>query len=118
MYPWELGDGDKMQRIDVPGPMSANETETAVGAAINGVGLAYCLELRVLGELRTRDLEIVLPEWSSIGPPLCMYYPSRRQTHPGLRQLTEMIRAANLPDAKAASPAAASVERRRRRLTG
>jgi DNA-binding transcriptional LysR family regulator len=111
LYRWELGDGARMREIDVPGRMSANETETSVQAAINGVGLAYCLEMRVAAEVRAGTLEIVLPEWSSMGPPFCMYYPSRRQMQPGLRELIEMIRTARRP---AASADDLSARRRRR----
>ncbi|GAB3372822.1 LysR family transcriptional regulator [Azotobacter armeniacus] len=95
-YKWELGDGPEAIHLDVPGPLGANETDTLVEAALNGLGLAYCLELRVAGELRSGRLEMVLPDWSSMGPPFCMYYPSRRQSQPGLRQLIESIRALGL----------------------
>ena len=103
-YRWELGDGERARVLEVPGPMSANETETSVQAAINGIGLAYCLELRVSEEVREGRLEIVMPEWSSMGPPFCMYYPSRRQMHPGLRQLIETIRGAQRAREEAAAP--------------
>jgi DNA-binding transcriptional LysR family regulator len=46
----------------------------------------------VLSELTDGRLVEVLPDWACIGAPLCMYYPSRRQSHPGLRQLIDMIR--------------------------
>lgn len=101
LYKWELGRGDKACEIDVPGPISANETETSVLAAIHGIGLAYCLERRVSEELREGKLEVVLSDWAVSGPPFFMYYPSRRQTQPGLRQLIETIRAANLAHAGA-----------------
>lgn len=103
-YKWELGNGDKACEIDVPGPISANETETSVQAAINGVGLAYCLERRVAQELGNGTLEIVLPDWAALGPAFSMYYPSRRQIQPGLRQLIEVIRASNLAEAKLTKP--------------
>ncbi|RXZ33987.1 LysR family transcriptional regulator [Oxalobacteraceae bacterium CAVE-383] len=92
IYKWELGEGPRATALDVPGPVSANETESAVLAAINGVALAYCLEHRVEQELRDGLLEIVLPEWSVMGAPFYMYYPSRRQTPPGLQQLIECLR--------------------------
>lgn len=34
-----------------------------------------------------------MPQWASSDEPLVMYYPSRRQTPPALRQLIELIRA-------------------------
>ncbi|HEY0295535.1 MAG TPA: LysR family transcriptional regulator [Bordetella sp.] len=93
LYKWELGSGGQAVEIDVPGSLTANETDLAVDAALNGVGLAYCLQARVRQELADARLEVVLPEWAVSGPPLSMYYASRRQTHPGLRQLIDMLRA-------------------------
>jgi DNA-binding transcriptional LysR family regulator len=95
LYRWELGHGSQALELDVPGSMSANESDTVVDAALNGVGLAYCLERRVADDIAAGRLEVVLPEWSVAGPPMVMYYPSRRQTLPGLRQLIDMIRSAN-----------------------
>lgn len=91
-YPWELGNGDALVRIDVRGPLCANETEHAVDAAIRGIGFAYCLERRVREEVASGALEILLPDWASEGPPFMIYYPSRRQAPPGLRQLIDSIR--------------------------
>ncbi|WP_455281065.1 LysR family transcriptional regulator [Cupriavidus necator] len=95
LYRWELGNGRQALELDVPGPMSANESDTGVDAALNGVGLAYCLERRVADDIAAGRLEVVLPKWAVAGAPMVMYYPSRRQTLPGLRQLIDMIRAAN-----------------------
>lgn len=97
-YKWELGNGRKACVIDVPGPLSANETETSVRAAIDGVALAYCLERRAEEEIRQGRLEIVLPDWASVGPPFFMYFPSRRQAPPGLRALIATIREANISE--------------------
>lgn len=97
VYRWELGNGKKAQEIDVPGPVSVNETDLSVEAAIRGVALAYCLEIRVSEELRAGLLELVLPRWAVHGPAFHMYYPTGRQTPPGLRQLIELLRAAHLP---------------------
>lgn len=91
-YKWELGNGPRQQRLDVPGHFSAADTETIVNAALQGVGIAYCLSNRVEQELKDGRLVAVLPDWACIGEPLCMYYPSRRQSQPGLRQLMDMIR--------------------------
>lgn len=91
-YPWELGNGKTMVRLNVRGPLAANETEHAVDAALRGIGCAYCLERRATAELTSGALEVVLPEWASEGPPFTIYYPSRRQAPPGLRQLIDIIR--------------------------
>jgi DNA-binding transcriptional LysR family regulator len=97
VYKWELGAGEKAQEIDVPGSVSVNETDLAVEAALGGVALTYCLELRVANELRAGTLELVLPRWAAPGPAFHMYYPTGRQTPPGLKQLIDTLRAVHLP---------------------
>jgi DNA-binding transcriptional LysR family regulator len=97
VYKWELGTGEKAEEIDVPGSLSVNETDLAVEAALRGVALAYCLELRVLKELRAGSLELVLPRWAAPGPAFYMYYPTGRQTPPGLKQLIDTLREVHLP---------------------
>ena len=92
LYRRELGSGATTRTIDVPGPLTVNETETSIQVALDGLALAYCLEWRVADELRDGRLEQVLPDWTSPGAPLCIYYPSRRQPPPGLRQLIEALR--------------------------
>lgn len=91
-YAWELGDGEAMVRIDCPGSIRVNDSQASLDAALDGIGLAYCLEWRVRDHLASGRLELVMPEWSSMGPPFVMYYPSRRQSPPGLKQLVELIR--------------------------
>ncbi|MGY2291252.1 LysR family transcriptional regulator [Pseudomonas sp. SDO528_S397] len=92
VYPWELGDGEQMVRIEGAGSVRINTTDVAIGAALQGIGLAYCLQIRVLDELQAGVLEWVMPQWASTGEPYVMYYPSRLQTPPALRQLIDLIR--------------------------
>jgi DNA-binding transcriptional LysR family regulator len=91
-FKWELGDGDAMIRMDVPGFCTINDTQTTVQAALDGLGLAYVLEESVRRELNAATLETVLPDWASTGPGFHMYYPSRRQNHPCLKPLIDIIR--------------------------
>ena len=91
-YQWELGDGAAMVRIDVRGPLCSNATDQAIEAALQGIGFAYCLKGRVQNEIKDGRLEVVMPDWSSEGPPFTIYYPSRRQVPPGLHELIDLIR--------------------------
>lgn len=92
-FRWELGNGDAMLKIDVPGKCTISDTQTTIDAASDGLGLAYVLRRRAEAELRDGRLEVVMPEWSSTGAGFYMYYPSRRQNHPALRHMIELIRA-------------------------
>lgn len=82
-----------MVKVDFRGPLTANETEQSVDAAVRGIGSAYCLERRVKAEIASGALEVVMADGSSEGPPFMIYYASRRQTPPGLQQLINLVRA-------------------------
>ena len=92
IYHWEFERGEERRQIEVQGSIISDATDLAVGAAINGAGLAYCLERLVRPHLQTGRLEIALPEWSSVGPPLSIYYSSRRQLPFGINALIRTIR--------------------------
>lgn len=91
-YPWELGNGATMLRVPVRGPLRANGTDQIVQAASQGVGFAYVLEQAVRADVAAGRLRPVLADWASEGPPFTIYYPSRRQSPPGLRELVNLIR--------------------------
>ncbi|RBL82130.1 LysR family transcriptional regulator [Streptomyces cavourensis] len=100
LYRWELGQGARACEVDVPGALIVNDTDMAVDAALDGLGLAYCLERYAEPHLRAGRLRRVLDDWAPAGAPLVMYYPSRRQLAPALSRLIQAIRAASgLPDA-------------------
>ena len=92
IYRWEFDRDEDHRVIDAPGLLTSGSTDLAVSAAIDGVGIAYCLEAVVRPHLLTGRLQLALPEWMSMGPPLAMYYPSRRQLPFGLAALIETIR--------------------------
>lgn len=91
-YSWELGNGAALRRIDVKGPLCANESEQAIEAALGGIGFSYCLAPLVADHVAAGRLEVALPDWASEGPPFTIYYPSRRQVPAGLRRLIDLIR--------------------------
>lgn len=100
-YPWELGDGAAQVRVDVPGTIRTNDSATRVSAVLAGLGLGYFLELRIADALQDGRLELVMPDWSSMDEPFCMYYASRRQPPPGLRQLIALVRQQHMQGAAA-----------------
>lgn len=91
-YTWELGNGPDMRRLAVRGPVRANGTAQIVAMALEGVGYAYVLEAVVRREIEEGRLRVVLADWASEGPPFTIYYPSRRQNPPGLRELINLLR--------------------------
>ncbi|WP_075293065.1 LysR family transcriptional regulator [Pararhizobium arenae] len=92
LYKWELGSGDQELSVDEDWAIIVNETELAIEIAEAGGGIAYCQEGRVAKQIVNGSLKEVLPAWSSVGPTLNIYYPSRRQMPEALRALIGMIR--------------------------
>lgn len=92
LYHWEFERGDEAHEIDVPGSLISGATDLAVGAALGGIGIAYCLEEIVRPHLASGRLEHALPGWASVGPPLSLYYSSRRQLPAGIQALIRTIR--------------------------
>ncbi|SMH43435.1 LysR family transcriptional regulator [Azospirillum agricola] len=91
-YSWELGDGERGQRLRVAGSITINDTATTIAAARAGMGLAYLLEARIAQEVREGSLCIVLADHASAGEPFHIYYDRRRHSHPALRSLVNIIR--------------------------
>jgi DNA-binding transcriptional LysR family regulator len=95
LYHWEFDCGDEHIELDVPGSLISGSTDVAITAAVAGVGVAYCLRKLADPYLNAGQLRVVLPEWSSPGPPLAFYYSGRRQVPYGLKMLIRVIRALN-----------------------
>jgi len=63
-----------------------------VEAALQGCGLAYVYEHRVLEHLARGTLIRRSEDWCAHDDTLFLYYPSRRQVSAGLRALINMLR--------------------------
>ncbi|MCF3643055.1 LysR family transcriptional regulator [Rhizobium sp. TRM95111] len=92
IYKWEFERGEERREIDVPGAVISGESDFAINAAIDGVGLFYCLEKLARPHVASGQLEVVLPDWASYGPPFAIYYSSRRQLPHGVSALIQVIR--------------------------
>ncbi|MDB5705382.1 MAG: LysR family transcriptional regulator [Sphingomonas bacterium] len=93
IYRWEFERADGEIRIlDVPGALTVNDLDLSIEAAVDGVGLTYCLDTHVAAHLADGRLKMVLADWCVHSPRFEVYYPSRRQVPHGLRMLVEMMR--------------------------
>jgi DNA-binding transcriptional LysR family regulator len=84
-FPWEFERGKKTWKVNVHGPVSANDFELNKSLAISGVGLLYCLEPSIAGELARKQLRLVLEPYAATVPGLFLYFPSRAQLSPALK---------------------------------
>jgi DNA-binding transcriptional LysR family regulator len=92
VYKWELDKGDESLAIAVSGSLLLDEVDLVVQAALDGAGLAWVGEDRVIAHLASGALVRVLEEWCPPFPGLFLYYPSRRQHPAALTALIETLR--------------------------
>lgn len=91
-YRWEFAKDGQALEMELDGPLVINDTQLNSQAALEGIGLAYCMETEVAEHLATGRLIAVLEDWCPTIPGFFLYYPSRRQVPAGLRALIELLR--------------------------
>ncbi len=94
MFEWPFERDGKSRRISVDGRIIVNDTDLAVRAAVDGLGIAYTIESVADPFLRSGQLVRVLEDWSPSVDGLFLYYPGHRQVPVALRALIDMLRSA------------------------
>jgi DNA-binding transcriptional LysR family regulator len=97
---WLFERNRKSRRISVDGRVMVNETDLAVRAAVDGLGIAYTVEAVAEPFLRSGQLVRVLEDWSPSFEGLFLYYPGHRQVPAALRAFIDMIRTPNPASAR------------------
>jgi DNA-binding transcriptional LysR family regulator len=92
IYHWEFDKEGETFELDVPGPITFDETQFGLSLVRRGVGLAYLPEPTVASLVNSGELHAVLEDWVSTGQGFDIYYSGRRQVPTGLRLLIELIR--------------------------
>jgi DNA-binding transcriptional LysR family regulator len=91
LYRWEFEKDGKEVEVDVDGPVTLDDQELMVEAAIQRAGLAFVFEHRAESHLSAGRLVRVLDDWCPPFPGLFLYYPSRRQMPAGLRAFIDLV---------------------------
>lgn len=92
IYPWEFEKAGQSIVISVDGPLSANDTGMMLQAAVNGMGLAYVLDLDAESLVRSGALCQVLQDWLPPFAGFYLYYSSNRLMTRHLKLFAEFIR--------------------------
>ncbi|PDT31491.1 LysR family transcriptional regulator [Rhizobium sp. M10] len=92
-YAWEFEKDGQTVSFQPTGPLSLDDHELMMQAALGGVGLAYIWEPRVEKAVAGGELIQVLDDWCQPEEPLYLYYPSRRHMSAGFRAVIDAIRA-------------------------
>ena len=92
IYQWPFEKAGEALDAAVEGPLTLNDTDLIVSAALDGVGLACILESSVSDHVAAGRLVRVLDDWCQPFPGFFLYYPGRRQVPPALRTLIDFLR--------------------------
>jgi DNA-binding transcriptional LysR family regulator len=92
LYAWEFEKGGREVRVRVEGQLVFNGAGQMLNAALDGFGLAYLPEDRVLPFMAKRRLQRVLEDWCPPFSGYHLYYPSRRQASPAFALLVDALR--------------------------
>jgi len=91
-YAWEFERGGVEQAIAVEGPLTLDDMEAMVQAALHGAGLAFAFEDQVADLIKGKRLVRVLEDWCPYYSGFYLYYPSRRQMPAPLRAFVDFVR--------------------------
>lgn len=89
---WEFEREGRALDVKVTGPLTFNEPELMLEAALDGLGVAYVLEEAAEPHIVTGRLVRLLEDWTPPFPGYFLYYPSRRQLPPTLAALIAALR--------------------------
>ena len=93
IYNWQFEKKGEPVDVEVNGPITLDDQELMVEAALQGCGLAYVWENHAMRHLASGALIRCLDDWCAPDDGLCLYYPSRRYLSAGLRAVIDMLRA-------------------------
>jgi DNA-binding transcriptional LysR family regulator len=93
LWRWRFELNGSKKLVSVRGSLTVNGTETAIQAALDGLGIAYTLDALVEPFLRNGQLVRVLEGWSPPIEGVYLYYQGRRQPPAALRAFIDMVRA-------------------------
>jgi DNA-binding transcriptional LysR family regulator len=94
-FDWPFERDGKQRQVAVDGRVTVNDTDLAVRAAVDGLGIAYTVEAVAEPFLRSGQLVRVLEDWSPAFDGFFLYYPGHRQVPSALRALIDMLRTAS-----------------------
>jgi len=91
-YHWEFWEKGAWFEVAVDGPLIVNDKETALRAALDGVGIAFLSDWRVAEAISQGFLVPMLEEWSAPFPGHHLCYTRQRQMAPALRAFINHVR--------------------------
>jgi DNA-binding transcriptional LysR family regulator len=91
-YRWEFSRNGQELSIDVPGPLTLDDSALMVQGAADGLGIAYVPQSFAQKELESGRLVTVLSDWCPPIPGLVLYYPGYRYVPSALRAFIDVMK--------------------------
>ncbi len=95
VFTWDLEQAGRVLDIKVSGPLTLNDPELMMMAALEGIGIAYILEGQAKPHIEAGAPGAAaggLEDWTPPFPGYFLYYPSRRQMPPTLAAFIATLR--------------------------
>ena len=92
LYRWEFEKGRKSLTVSPQGPVSFDDPELVIQAALDGVGIGTAMEHSLRDFMTKGRLIQILQDWCPSFPGYFLYYPSRRNQPAALAALIETLR--------------------------
>jgi DNA-binding transcriptional LysR family regulator len=89
---WDFEKDGQALNVRAEGQVVFNSSSAILRAAIDGFGLAFVPEDMAEQHIADGHLVRVLKDWCQLYPGYHLYYPSRRQSSPAFKLLTEALR--------------------------
>ena len=91
LYRWEFQRGEETINIDPTGPLTLDNYNLMIAAAVSGAGLAWVNSWAVTEHVATGRLIPALQAWSPELPGLRLYYPGHRNMPAGMRAFVALV---------------------------
>jgi DNA-binding transcriptional LysR family regulator len=92
LYRWEFERAGQELTIDATGPVVLDDEDLMVGAAMQGLGIAYVANWAAEAALAEGRLRTVLSAWMHGSEAVAVYYPGHRAVPPALRAFLDVVR--------------------------
>lgn len=93
LFRWDFEYLGQSTSIDVDGPLTMDNINMMIEAALAGVGIAWTPLTQVEEHLKAGRLVHLLPDWGPVYPGVCLYYPANRHPPLALRLFADAVRA-------------------------
>lgn len=93
LYRWEFERAGQALTIETSGPVTLDDEELMVEAAIEGLGIAYIASPAAEAALAAGHLRRILPAWTPAPERIAIYYPGHRAVPPALRAFLDTVKA-------------------------